>query len=153
MSERISISGKGRELFFGDDDQTRPEVDAPNVDATQKATSRAGLPPSNPATMPPSAHSTMRAVQKPLDDSESLRNRLRDQLDDEHGLHYSYRFSRQEIEALRDTVYELEAKRGLRVTRNDVVRLGLEWIIDDYRARGRDSLLTQVMSGPWRRRR
>lgn len=95
----------------------------------------------------------MRAVEPTVDDSELVR-RLRDQLDEEHNLHYSYRFTREEIEALRDAVYELEARRGFRVTRNDIVRLGLEWIIDDYKTHGKESLLVRVIGdGRWRLRR
>jgi len=159
VSERISIAGKGKELFFGGDDepQANSETNPPEMAATHPDTQ----PPTNPAsqqasktaTMPPSAHGAMRAVEPPFDDSALVR-RLRDQLDEEHSLHYSYRFTRDEIEALRDAVYELEAKRGLRVTRNDIVRLGLEWIIDDYKSHGNESLLVRVMGdGRWRLRR
>ena len=159
MSERISIAGKGKELFFGGDDEPRansetnpPEMAATHAD-TQQPPNPASQQPSEPATMPPSAHGATRAVEPPFDDSALVR-RLRDQLDEEHNLHYSYRFTREEIEALRDAVYELEAKRSLRVTRNDIVRLGLEWIINDYKTRGKDSLLVRVMGdGRWRLRR
>jgi hypothetical protein len=159
VSERISIAGKGKELFFGSEEQPQPNsaTNPPEMTAThhaiQEAADLAGQLASEPATMPPSAHGAMRAVEPTVDDSELVR-RLRDQLDEEHNLHYSYRFAREEIEALRDAVYELEAKRGLRVTRNDVVRLGLEWIIDDYKTHGKESLLVRVMGdGRWRLRR
>lgn len=159
MSERISIAGKGKELFFGSDEQPRAnsEPNPPDMTAThhvtQGATDPASQPSSGPATMPSSAHGAMRAVVPTSNDSELVR-RLRDRLDGEHSLHYSYRFARDEIEALRDAVYELEAKRGLRVTRNDIVRLGLEWIIDDYRTHGKESLLVRVTGdGRWRLRR
>jgi hypothetical protein len=72
-------------------------------------------------------------------------SKKRELLGQDHPLHYSYRFTRDEIDALRDIVYELEAKRGLRLTRNDVIRLGLNWVIDDYRVHGKDSVLMQVM--------
>ena len=155
MSERISIAGKGKELFFGSEEQpqTNSVTDPREMAATHQPANPASQAPSEPATMPASVHGAMRAVDPTAVDSELVR-RLRDQLDEEHNLHYSYRFAREEIEALRDAVYELEAKRGLRVTRNDVVRLGLEWIIDDYKTHGKASLLVRVTGdGRWRLRR
>ncbi len=153
MSERFSIKGKGAELFFGDGELREPQVppnpEIPEVSATHAAAGPARppaiQPPSQQATLPPSAQGTRDAVSQPTDIDASMRHRLRELLVQEHPLHYSYRFTRDEIDALRDIVYELEAKRGLRITRNDVVRLGLDWVIDDYRARGKDSLLMQVM--------
>ena len=153
MSERFSIKGKGAELFFGDEEQREPQVspnpELPEVTATHAAAGPASPPAARPpgqqATLPPSAQDTMDAVSRPDGIDASTRHRLRELLAQDHPLHYSYRFTRDEIDALRDIVYELEAKRGLRITRNDVVRLGLNWAIDDYRARGKDSLLMQVM--------
>ena len=153
MSERFSIKGKGAELFFGDEERhesaPRPESEAPDVPATHAAADPATPPATQPsgqhATLPPSAQDTNDAGARPGELDASTRHRLRELLAEEHPLHYSYRFTREEIDALRDVVYELEAKRGLRITRNDVVRLGLNWVMDDYRARGKESLLMQVM--------
>ena len=153
MSERFSIKGRGAELFFGDEERREPQVspnsEIPELTATHAAPDPASppavQPPGQQATLPPSAQDTMDAVSQPSDIDASIRHRLRELLAQDHPLHYSYRFTREEIDALRDIVYELEAKRGLRITRNDVVRLGLDWVIDDYRARGKDSLLMQVM--------
>lgn len=152
MNERFSIKGKGAELFFGDEERhepPRPESEAPEVPAihaaAEPASPPAAQPPGQQATLPPSAQDTMSASAQPGELDASTRHRLRELLAQEHPLHYSYRFTRDEIDALRDVVYELEAKRGLPVTRNDVVRLGLDWLIDDYRARGKESLLMQVL--------
>jgi hypothetical protein len=153
MSERFSIKGKGAELFFGDNEPREPkprlEPEAPEVPAIQPAPEPASplatQPPSQQATMPPSAQDTRDAVSQRTDADAFLRHRLRELLAQDHPFHYSYRFTREEIDALRDIVYELEVKRGMRLTRNDVVRLGLNWVIDDYRARGKESLLMQVM--------
>jgi hypothetical protein len=148
MSERFSIKGKGAELFFGEDDGHATEPTGPTeVPATQPGieigASTAAQPPSQQATMPPRAQQqTMPSAER---ESHDLIWRLRDALREDHALHYSYRFTREEIDGLRDVVYELEAKRGIRSTRNDIVRLGLDWILDDYRARGKESLLVQVL--------
>jgi hypothetical protein len=153
MSERFSIKGKGAELFFGAEErrepEPQPESEAPEVTAIHAApdpaSPPAAPPPSLQATVPPSAQGTSDTVSQPTDIDASMRHRLRELLVQDHPLHYSYRFTRDEIDALRDIVYELEAKRGLRITRNDVVRLGLNWVIDDYRAHGKDSVLMRVM--------
>jgi hypothetical protein len=153
MKGRFSIKGKGADLFYDADDNREgeplPESEAKEVSAShaapKPASPPAAQPPSQQATLPPSAQGTMAAVSQPTDVDASIRHRLAELLAQDHPLHYSYRFTRDEIDALRDVVYELEVKRGLRITRNDVVRLGLNWVIDDYRARGKDSLLMQVM--------
>jgi hypothetical protein len=153
MSERFSIKGKGAELFFGDDErrepQQRPKPELPEVPATHAASGPASPPAAQPpgqqATLPPSAQDTRDASAQLSEADAATRHRLRELLAQDHPLHYSYRFTREEIDALRDIVYELEAKRGLRITRNDVVRFGLNWAIDDYRAHGKESLLMQVM--------
>jgi hypothetical protein len=153
MSERFSIKGRGAELFYGDEERhepaPRPESEAPEVTATHAApdpaSPPAAQPPGEQATLPPSAQDTEDASSQPGDIDASTRRRLRELLAQDHPLHYSYRFTREEIDALRDIVYELEAKRGVRITRNDVVRLGLNWLIDDYRAHGEESLLMQVI--------
>jgi len=153
MSERFSIKGKGAELFFGAEErrepEPKPESEAPEVTAihvaSQPASTPATQPPGQQATLPPSAQDTMSAPTPAVGIDASTRDHLRQQLEQDHPLHLSYRFAREEIDALRDIVYELEAKRGLRITRNDIIRIGLNWVIDDYRARGKDSLLMQVM--------
>ena len=153
MSERFSLKGKGMELFFPDEEwsepESLPESEAKEMSAShaapKPASPPAAQPPSQQATLPPSAQDTMNAVPQPDDIDAPTRHRLRELLAQDHPLHYSYRFTRDEIDALRDVVYELEAKRGLQITRNDVVRLGLDLVIDDYRARGKESLLMQVL--------
>lgn len=153
MSERFSIKGKGAELFFGAGErrelEPQPESESPDLAATQTASQPASLPAAQPpgqqATLPPSAQDTMSAPTPPAGIEASIRDRLRQQLEQDHPLHLSYRFAREEIDALRDIVYELEVKRDLRITRNDIIRVGLNWVIDDYRAHGKDSLLMLVL--------
>lgn len=46
---------------------------------------------------------------------------------------------------MRDIVYELEVRWGRKVTRNDVMRAALNWIIEDFREKQEESLLAQLL--------
>lgn len=155
MSERISIKGKGDELFFGADQPGGSPKDA-EMRATQfadnPASQPAPLPASSPATMPPSAQQEEQQPDVPgdADGTEAMR-RLHGLLMEEHSLHYSYRFTRSEIDFIRDAVYELEVKHELPATRNDIVRVGLNWLMEDYRLRRKESVLVRVLrAGSWK---
>jgi hypothetical protein len=76
---------------------------------------------------------------------EDQRRRLRDLVFRDHPKHGGYRFAQDELDALRDIEYELEVQRGIRATKNDIVRLSINHLIDDYRQRGDDSLLVEVL--------
>jgi len=169
VSQRISISGKGKELFFGADDQrtqVNPESSGPNVAATGHAVEeeprRSGIP-AEPANSPPqaparqpaseqaSSPSSQRARSQPQEPRQSpaagfdgQRRRLRELVFREHPKHGGYRFAQDELDALRDIEYELEVRRGIKVTKNDIVRLSLNHLIEDYRQRPDDSLLVEV---------
>jgi hypothetical protein len=41
-------------------------------------------------------------------------------------------------------VYELEVRWGRKVTRNDVMRAALNWIIEDFQERQEESFLAQL---------
>jgi hypothetical protein len=73
-----------------------------------------------------------------------MRRRLRDLVFRDHPKHVGYRFVQDEIDALRDIEYELEVRRAIKVTKNDIVRLSLNYLIEDYRHRGDDSLLVEI---------
>lgn len=88
--------------------------------------------------------------QPPAWPEETVRQ-LRDALREEHPVHNTFRYSRRDLDRLRDIVYELEVKRRLKTSRNDVMRLALVWIIDDYRERGPDSLLVAALRDDARR--
>ena len=47
--------------------------------------------------------------------------------------------------ALRDLCYELDARMGIAVTRNDVGRLALRILLEDYALRKKESLLVQIL--------
>lgn len=81
----------------------------------------------------------------PTTRADGQRRRLRELVFRDHPKDVGYRFAQDEIDALRDMEYELEVHRGIKVTRNDLVRLGLNHLIEDYRQHGEDSVLVEVL--------
>jgi hypothetical protein len=45
----------------------------------------------------------------------------------------TYAFTEEELWAIEDTKQELERKHGLKVTKYNLVRLGVHYLIEDYR--------------------
>jgi hypothetical protein len=62
----------------------------------------------------------------------------------------SFRYTEAELTALTDVLYEVGKQYGARVTKQDVARLALNAVLDDYHQRGPGSLLGQLAA---RRRR
>lgn len=120
--------------------------------ATYPASKQAREPASSPAgkmTVP-----EQRTQAKILSaTTENQRRRLRELVFRDHPKDVGYRFAEDEIDALRDMEYELEVQRGIKVTRNDIVRLALNNLIEEYRQRGNDSLLVEVFKEERRRAR
>lgn len=56
----------------------------------------------------------------------------------------SFRYTDEELSALADVVYEISKHQKARLTKQDVARLGLNIVLDDYRRRGASSLLGQL---------
>jgi hypothetical protein len=77
----------------------------------------------------------------------SLKRRLGKVLDEDHRFHTSVRLSREDTDALRDLMYELDAKIGLRVPRSEVFRVALRLLMEDYAVRKKKSLLVQILVG------
>ena len=158
MSGRVSIKGQGADIFFGENaakhlgdpesedadlqDTPLPSLESKPASKTtdQSASQQTSLPASqqdsNQATAPQEGVRTL---------NPSTRRKLRDLLEREHRTHNTYRYHDDELAAVRDIVYELEVRRGVKVSRNDVMRAALLWAIEDYKERGEDSCLMQLL--------
>ena len=55
------------------------------------------------------------------------------------------RLTEEEIATLRDVCYELETKIGIVANRNDVTRVALRLLLEDYALRKKESVLVQVL--------
>jgi hypothetical protein len=64
----------------------------------------------------------------------------------------SFRYTEAELSTLTDVLYEIGKQHGAKLTKQDVARLGLNVILDEYRRRGADSLLGKLAARRRQRR-
>jgi len=162
MSRRVSIKGQGTDIFF----EGLPEAPGKTPSAAHEPwspTPPAGLPDSKTArqtagktarqeegqTASPQDMKTdvkRRSLTQELAGTVSgeTKRRLRSLLRLEHRVHNTFRYTPEELAAVRDIVYEMEVRWGRKVTRNDVMRAALNWIIEDFNERQEESFLAQL---------
>jgi hypothetical protein len=158
--KRASIKGQGADIFFSDGDEQRqtlsPLVQStppetadvatsvrPGVLAPERQDIKTSIGVSGRASGIPEAQERRFLARLVL--PATLKRRLRAVLRDERRIHTTVRFSPEEMAALRDLLYELEAKKGIKVTRNEVMRLALHFFLEDYGIRKEESLLLQIL--------
>lgn len=61
----------------------------------------------------------------------------------------THRFTVEEKKALRDIVYAYEG-RGIRTGENEISRIGVNFLIEDYRQNGENSILHKVLTALYR---
>ena len=164
MSKRVSLGGKGASIFFGDDDGlehlTKPAAPSPNTDlarsdhgdeaprhqgATAPRFEPAIAPTDDPGSTPGIEHPDEPAFFTSLVLPRSLKRKLRAMSREQHPYHTSVRLTEGEMATLRDLCYELEVKMGIVVKRNDITRIALQFLLEDYALRKKESVLVQVL--------
>ena len=159
--KRASVKGLGEDIFFSQTTEPAPQPASEATLPVQDQTSAhpqtsESLRPDVPVSVPPDVPTSGRLdVQTsvleeasffaPLKIPPSLRRRLRALLRDGRRIHTTVRFSPEDMAALRDLVYQLEAKMGIKITRNEVMRIALRFFLEDYELRKKESLLRQVL--------
>jgi hypothetical protein len=73
--------------------------------------------------------------------TERLRQKLRTK---QHLSSYTFRFRPEELEQLDQLVAELNQARTSKLSKNDLVRLALGWLLTDYEEYGQASLVVEV---------
>jgi hypothetical protein len=156
--KRASIKGQGADIFFSEGEETRQAPSAsiqgtaagdvetsvrPGVLAPERQDIKTSIGVSGRASGIPEAQERRFLARLVL--PATLKRRLRAVLRDERRIHTTVRFSPEEMAALRDLVYELEARKGIKVTRNEVMRLALHFFLEDYEIRKEESLLLQIL--------
>jgi hypothetical protein len=151
MSERVSIKGLGQEIFFEDQKPPQPPEEAGEDGSSTQSQTRA---------LPDVATSRRQGSSQPANERSSastseffkdlvlpagLRKRLNAAYRKEHPFHTTIRLSREDQNALRDICYELDSRMGLQVHRNDIGRIALRLLMEDYDLRKKESLLVQVL--------
>ena len=157
---RVSVKGQGAGIFFGDDGAPTEEPVSPNQTAAAAGSEVATSVRRQAATSGrPDVRTSVGASGQTAESADAderrflaglllpppLKRKLRAVLRDERRIHTTVRFSPEEMAALRDLVYELEARRGIKVTRNEVMRIALHFFLEDYGIRKKESLLLQVL--------
>ena len=56
----------------------------------------------------------------------------------------TYRFTAEEKKALADIVYSY-GSGGIRTSQNEITRIAINWLLEDYREAGRASVLARVL--------
>lgn len=93
---------------------------------------------------PPTAHETEPAAVREVPDD------VWDSLEEPATITNSFRYTDAELSALTDVLYQIGKQQGAKLSKQEVARLGLNVVLDDYRRRGSGSLLGQLAA---RRRR
>jgi hypothetical protein len=73
--------------------------------------------------------------------TDRLRQKLRTK---QHLSSYTFRFRPEELEQLDQLVAELNLTRSTKLSKNDLVRLALGWLLTDYEEYGPESLVVEV---------
>lgn len=58
----------------------------------------------------------------------------------------TFRYTQEELDFIRDVVYEAEVKYKTKLDKNDVARIGVEWLIADWRTNKQESLLARILT-------
>jgi len=168
MTNRFSIKGRGADIFFGNQPQESPgeaiEAESrldvvpqqPGSDPANPAEDISGLEPGvlsdsktarQTAILPDKQQASFPAgvARWSISLDQTALRELRSLLKREHRNHNTFRYSQEELEAVRDIVYEMEVRWGRKLTRNDVMRAALDLIIEDFRARQQDSFLARLL--------
>lgn len=56
----------------------------------------------------------------------------------------THRFTQAEKESLRDIVYTY-GRQGYRTSENEIARIGVNWVVEDYRENGKRSVLHRIL--------
>lgn len=131
MPKRATVQGRADDVFFGLSEQPEAptvESDAPEQAAPGKPARRATPPRSRPAAMQTNRHQLSTAAQI---------------LGIEAKINAAFRFSEEELDELDDFVRDAKRLHGLRVTKQDVIRLALALLMNDYHQKGEVSQLIE----------
>ena len=134
MAKRVSLQGKGVELFFGS------AAEAPAVAEAATGSS----PRARSATEPPGqVHVRVHApVQAVAVDEDDLLRALREK---QRLASSTFRFQPEELEQLDFLFDALNRARPRIVSKNDLVRLGVRWLLSDYAANRDRSLAWKLL--------
>lgn len=137
MSKRISVKGRGLGAYF------------PNSDELSQHSSESGEPVNDTTFENPKASdvdlsigSEYRSTQQSTTD-KSIIDELIARLGEQPYINAAFRFSRPELDELENVVHGLKIDYGIKVTKQDIIRVGLAALIEEHRRKGSKSTLTR----------
>lgn len=167
MVKRVSLKGKGAEIFFGDaTTRGQPPQEprgAERSDGTGGTDLNPATPPAPPAPQPKSKDARLRASMQeskhartadvtaggtaasaPAARSLDVLDAIYDHVAARATVTNAFRYTERDLTLLTDALYQLSKRHGTKLSKQDVARLGLNVVLWDYQTRGDDSLLTQL---------
>src|SRR3712207_4483697 len=176
MTKRVSIKGRGADLFFGD---YEPEtvVSSPTVSSPADAVdpgpaepipetpdrddpSAAAPPPPSASTQTSDTHARMHARKQEskkarmhaLNDGvgaeptmpTGLPAEVWDLVAEQATITNAFRYTDQDLTTLADVLYDITKRHRVKISKQDVARLGLNAVLQDYQRRGDASLLGEL---------
>lgn len=160
--KRVSIKGRGSDLFFGDGaaaltttNMSQSEPIVPSGDqstqppASLQASSSSSKQASNIASKQAS-NQTRRSIPSPVHGDSSILAAdaslasILEGMNGRAAIANTFRFTEEELARLEDVIYALTKSQRSKFSRQDVIRLGLNLALWDYEARGDASLLAQA---------
>jgi len=164
MAKRVSVKGKGADIFFGD----YPPAPSPSGTSNGEGTVVGAITPA--AARNPESESTGQQTTEPsMQESKKARMPARKQavapwpqpsvstpdhpfsvqvlnsiwqsVSHQATITNAFRYTEEELSALADALYEVTKRHGVKLSKQDIARLGLNAVLSEYRARGDASLL------------
>lgn len=75
--------------------------------------------------------------------AESLHRKLQQK---HHLSSYTFRYRLEELEALRKLDEKFEKSHPNKMSKNDLVRIGVNWLLEDYEQNGEKSILARILA-------
>jgi hypothetical protein len=143
LNEKAMASELSDSAFFA---QPRMEPTEPGAEPDSTAAMAPKKPPTSQSTQPgvttPQRHGVTTAPKEAdTDQIENLRRAVKQPGKD----HSTYRLTVEEKQELARIVYSY-GERGIKTTFNEITRVGLNWLLEDFRARSDDSILARVLA-------
>ena len=139
MAKRISLQGKGVELFFGG---TTSESPVATEERAAKSPTRAHRSASQ---RPPQADANVRMRARMQSQGVNEEALIRGLGEKQWLASSTFRFQSEELERL-DAVFDaVNRVKPRRISKNDLVRLGLRWLLSDYETNVESSLVGKLL--------
>ena len=174
MPKRVSVKGKGADIFFGEYGAIPPDPasDQPGEFAPAVSPGQPSTPETIPTQLPPVEASKNTQKKDVLQESIHARktpdtaisppllgpltsevlDSISQYIAKPAAITNAFRYTEQELSWLTDAIYELTKRHSIKMTKQDVARLGLNAVLWDYRTRGDSSLLGEFVARKKRQR-